>query len=259
MICYYVYMNKQSYITPCVTSISTGLVQTFIYHPVDLVLHRYMTYGESLFHRSTYRSPYSGFVPSCFQKTISNSVYFLYQDLFHPILPNKLHLGLLIGTLNSVTLAPFNALKFFHWHYSDINSIIPKSRVRHLYQFGGPSIFFRGLPPSLARDVVFSCIYESHRSQSPLHNVGVVMFASLASSPFNYLRNHRCSQILHHHPDTYKTIISHFLHDLRTSEHPLCFIQRKFCLGLGTVRIGLGVASGQYFYDFFQHLYSSMY
>jgi hypothetical protein len=73
--------------------------------------------------------------------------------------------------------------------------------------------------------------------------------ATIASAPFNYVRNIKYGWHAAEVPDSGARILLDLMRDIRSSSHPLKHTQERLRLGWGTARVAVGMAVGQWLYE----------
>jgi hypothetical protein len=239
----------------------TGLIQAIIYNPPDRAL--YLTLKKTInvneqcstkfLHRSNWTKPFQGLKQSLLHRTLNGGLYFSIQSMMSRHTDNSLYIGLVSGTTNAVLLNQISVIKYNCWNTShktrNGNDLTFFESMKNLYKDGGFKIFTKGMSSTVLRDIIFCTMYETCRKKnSPaytitiydeMYNLGIGVFATILSSPFNYMRN-----IKYATPSNVKC---------KSNFRLLCdLIKNKnygdLRLGWGTLRCGMGMVSGQLIY-----------
>lgn len=203
----------------------------------------------------------------------------------------KLMAGLLTGINTAVITAPVNLIKHYKWNIDLHNSANMQSHglagrqgniqsqglssrqgnirfskiISIVYHKDGMTGLCRGLGLTIVRDSTFASIYHLGYSvlKDNIHNPAILFPATTAlsccctvlTSPINYARSVKYYATWEKpNPNTYD-IWNQLLKD--TLEKPssldrLKYLIRTMAIGPGTIRVGLGVTTGQFLYDFFK-------
>ena len=170
--------------------------------------------------------------------------------------------GIFAGGFNGVLLSPISVTKYYGWG-SDARSTF-YSAARDIYHKGGPEVFFKGVNVSILRDATFGVWYEIVRSglrhRLEKHNdtwiptrfasdaVGAV-FASIASAPYNYVRNVIYATPPNLTPPSIPECLGDLWREARQQPSTWRHISGRLYLGWGTARVALGMGLGQFIFD----------
>ena len=135
-----------------------------------------------------------------------------------------------------------------------------------MYRKGGFGLFFIGTSATISRDITFGGIFSltRHELVPPNHQhnrlevFGVDLlsgtFATILSSPMNYVRNIHYATPPDVKADTFWNILFNLWHESTQQESltaQLRYLQRRLRLGWGTGRVGCGMAFGSVVYNYF--------
>jgi hypothetical protein len=129
--------------------------------------------------------------------------------------------------------------------------------------------FFNGLQPTLLRDVVFGGCYtylryklrlhhdddddeQSRRRHHTLSNVMAAAVATIASGPFNLVRNVQYATRSKKIAPTIMQVLKKLMYDVSEKEtfgEKWHHVQSRLRIGWGTARVAVGMAFGQLLYD----------
>lgn len=243
-----------------IPAIISGAFQAIIFNPIDRALYLKVHNNEkNLFLRRNFKNPFQGFGNVALYRTISSGSYFYFQNLAINSLNNErkrtkfdyIFTGFFAGTMNGILLNPMQIVKFQMWSN---NSNFIKTIVG-MYKNNGLSIFYRGVKSTIMRDIAFGVSYEILRNNSYIENKNITnIFAgclsAIISSPFNYVRS-----ISYGTPISCSTLSTHqlfvFLYK-NTMKQPHGFkfqyLNSRLNIGAGSLRVGFGMAFGQYMF-----------
>jgi hypothetical protein len=252
-------------------ALASGLVQAVAFNPYDRALYLRVHNRTPFFCLSNWRNPFQGFTNSAAYRTVASAMYLFWQDaasravdVAHPAATSgqrSTFVGFAAGTMNGILLNPLQLVKFRMWSIGDHATF--GSSFRELARVGGPSVFVRGMGISIARDVCFGVAYESlrrdRRDEPVLHRLAsdcaAGMAASVFSSPFNFARNLIYGAPPSGCPLSTMTLCSYLIKEtmsLTTARTRLAHINSRLNVGWGTLRVGVGMASGQLLFRYVQ-------
>ncbi len=242
-----------------------------LFNPIDRALYlRVHNREPRLMVWSNWSHPFQGFANAAVYRTIAGATYLFFQDTFRfgfqlavPALaqPSRLlHLqlcvGVFAGAANGVCLNWFQLLKFRLWSQGSGRFF---AVARQVYVEAGARMFFRGTGISVVRDLSFGVVYELLRAPGLAPgtngyvqfacNVGAGALASMVSSPFNYCRNVVYGAPLTASPMRTARLLAFLVRECKAQPSPLRHMNSRLNLGWGTLRVGLGIAVGQYVYS----------
>ncbi len=252
-----------------VSGLLTGLTNTIIFNPLDKAIFLSSTENRPLLHKVNWQSPYRGVCVGLVGRSISYGVYYPLIDTYsHFVNKTDIHsnikpfaIGTSIGMTTSALTNPINLVKFHGW-----NSLENKKQfgviLKDIYKANGIKGLFHGLPATCQRDIVFSTMYTHftpkikniYKDDVTKQMLGISTAScifTIFSSPFNYVRNVKYHEI-ESHSDSSAKIIHNLLKETinqKTPTESIKFISKKLCLGIGSMRVGIGMAFGQLLYD----------
>ena len=106
--------------------------------------------------------------------------------------------GMAAGTVNGALMSPLALLKYQLWGHPDQNRSLWRQACSNYNSHGGLRTFFRGLPATCLRDMVFGATFSTLRQRDPESAIGGSIFvtntiaaavATVISGPFNFFRN----------------------------------------------------------------------
>lgn len=226
-----------------ISGVSTGLIHAVLYNPYDRALYLSVKNSTKFLNKNNWIHPFQGLNQSLFHRTLYGGLYFTVQSIVSKHTNNSLYIGLAGGIVNATILNPISVIKYNCWGHTNMPFI---RSVSDLYRIGGLKVFTKGMSSTVVRDIVFCCAYETLRNKKSksvldeVYNLGVGITSTILASPFNYMRNIKyatpsnikCKSDIR---ILYELIQNRNFNDLR--------------LNWGTLRCGLGMVSGQLFYN----------
>ena len=252
-------------------ALGSGFVQAVVFNPYDRALYLRVHNRSPFLCRTNWSNPFQGFANSAAYRTVASAMYLFWQDetgkCFDESFPDaaanerRLFVGMAAGTMNGVLLNPMQLVKFRMWSLGDHATF--GHSFRELASEGGVTVFRRGMGISIGRDVCFGVVYESlrrHRGSEEVHkrvasDCAAGMVASVCSSPFNFARNLIYGAPPSGCPLSTSTLCSYLAKEtmsLSTGHARLVHLNSRLNVGWGTLRVGIGMASGQLLFKFFQ-------
>ena len=252
-----------------------GVTQAGIFSPYDRALYLSVKENRSFLSWKNWQSPYNGFFQSIGGRALSGGLYFPLEHFFLHLVapldhshgaimspsfsPQHLFAGIAAGAANAVVLNPLSAIKYRTWSRIE-NRGMWNEAMGMLHKAGGLRPFWNGLYPTLYRDVVFGGCYTYLRFKiqrvSSLEqwqaNIFAAALATIASGPFNYVRN------IQYATKSRERALSTWmiLHDLwwdavkqPSLRQRAQFILTRLRIGWGTARVALGMSLGHSVYD----------
>lgn len=125
----------------------------------------------------------------------------------------------------------------------------------------GVRAFTRGMAQTIERDLVFGGTYASghflynkivkkkSKKKRFLFSMLGACVGCVLSSPFNYARNMQYAVPLGKRPPSTFSSLKKLIEDAKSRKHPLQYIQARFRIGWGTVRVCLGMAIAHELYE----------
>jgi hypothetical protein len=249
-----------------ISGLITGLISTLIFNPIDKSLFISSTEGRKFFDKRNWINPYRGVNIALIGKTVQFGLYFplidIYSNIIHDININHnlkpFIIGTSIGLTTSLLNNPLNLIKFHGWNTLENNKKF-MTIVKDIHKANGFKGLFHGFPATCQRDIVFSTLYTFYIPQikskysdnmykQMLAISGVSCIFTIFSAPFNYVRNVKYHEIKNHSDSSLK-IISNLIKTAYQEPNPIKYISKKLCLGIGSLRVGIGMAFGQILYD----------
>lgn len=247
-----------------IAGLITGLTQTIVFNPIDRAMYLHVIKKNRFTNSSNWKHPYQGVSNAVFGKTLSYGLYYALIDYSRQLSSSvtntentkNLLAGIMTGTATGIILNPLNAVKYHAWG-KDGQTLRETAKMMHQNNF---RCFIRGMLATIQRDAVFSSIYAVCQPIIKKHTVGnqplyvgatlvMVSTATLFSAPFNYIRNHRYSECVKLNPPSYKQIVSELLSCTIENNNPIRYLMYRLCIGWGTLRVAVGITSGQIIYD----------
>ena len=185
---------------------AAGVVVTGALNPVDKALFLSVAERRAFLHPLNWRAPFQGLTQSVFGRAASSGLWFPLERLalespahaacaaVSPSLAVVLS-GQAAGAVNAVLLSPFAFVKYQTWGLPDNKRGFYRV-ARKAFRAAGPAIFFRGLPATVLRDVIFggtfSLARQRLRAAGIPHSCADFVAAgasTVLSAPLNYARN----------------------------------------------------------------------
>lgn len=237
-----------------------GVIQTTLFNPIDRTLYLMVKHKRSFFNSKNWKNPYQGLENALLQRTISYGLYFPFYDYFNKLFNNDIMMsGLAVGITTAFLTNPISSVKYHHWGKKD-NELL--KYAISMYRDKGMKPFLKGIMPLAMRDSIFSIFYATlsnkfrpkvkGTTKDFIVDTGCAMASTTFSAPFNYFRN-RMFMDGHHKHHTAKEIITEFINHLKDEKslvRKILFVQNRFVIGFGTLRVGLGMALSRKTYDF---------
>ena len=257
------------------SGVLTGAFCAGVFNPWDRALYLSVKNKRPFLLKSNFTSPYHGFSQAVLQRTFQNSIYFIMQSelkhSMHPYLRNNLNMsesstqfciGLFAGSVSGFLTNGISAVKYHTWGQEDRSFL---SSTREMWSQGGYKIFFKGIIPTIQRDMVSGSTYEVVRHlmrdhfQKPndpknsltnfICNSAAAGLATMTASPLNWLRNLYYATPPDKKPpstlDASKNIWQESkIHSQKISGR-LGFFQKRFGVGWGTARVAVSTGVGQ--------------
>ena len=260
-------------------ALMSGGVQAIIFNPVDRALYLRVFHKRSLFHADNWVNPFQGFGNAALHRILCSGTYLAWQDTFSNVemeryfsssTQERLFVGTFAGACNGLCLNTLQLLKYRMWTDGE-DSV--RACLKKLHSQGGNSIFFRGIGISVVRDMIFGITYEglrgkrSHKpkNQQQSSKDSLVLFgkdwcaasvACVMSSPLNYCRNIYYGAAPRSCPIPPYYLIRYMVIDAHRSAPTLIGkwnkVNSKLNVGWGSLRVGAGMAIGQFTFEFFK-------
>ena len=253
---------KSSPLILIASGFAAGVVVTGLLNPVDRALFLSISKQRPFLHRRNWRYPLQGVTQSMVGRAVSSGLWFPLERLFREssactkITEYSSTLafalaGQIAGGVNALLLSPFAFIKYQTWGLPDEKRGFTRT-ARKIYRTAGTKIFFRGLPATVARDVLFGGCFSLLRrvffERGVPHYCGDFIAAGAATiigAPINYARNIQFGAPWT--DPTPRTIV--IFQKLWKQAHrqpgalaQLGFLWRRMNIGWGTLRVAGGMA-----------------
>ncbi|CAM2975514.1 Mitochondrial carrier protein [Legionella steigerwaltii] len=260
-----------------------GVSTAGIFNPWDRALYLSVKYNRPFLSIENFKDPYQGFSQALVQRTFLGSIYYIAQGELNtylfPYLHNHLgfsqtlsqfYVGMVAGSIGGISTNSISAVKYHTWGKEDASF---RKSAQEMWAQGGFKPFIKGTTATVTRDMVFGSTYEMLRSlmrakakkaeskapsskpsyQEFFYNASAAGLATIASSPFNYVRNMQYATPANRKSPSAYEVLAHLWSESRKLEKPLLgqlsFFQQKFRIGWGTARVAVGMAAGQKLFD----------
>lgn len=247
----------------------SGIIVAVSFNPWDRALYKSVHEHRPFLSRENFAHPYQGWGQTFVTRTLSNGIYFPLYDIFHRDFADHIHndtwraalAGNAAGAVSATSLNALTAVKYQAWATN--NNFAHTART--MWAYGGIKPFARGIAPTLVRDVIFGGVYATLRHYSAIYvatcdekdrrtmhtlgSVGAGLVATLASGPINYVRNRTYSTPPFEKPPKMLECLRNLAQEAAHSPTPWSLIQHRLGIGFGTLRVGVGIAVGNYLYD----------
>ena len=229
----------------------SGCVVTCALNPWDRALFLSVLHRRPFLSAKNWSRPYQGVGQTLIQRALSSGLYFPLEDRMTVVFEDNTVAGLAAGVLCGVILSPPALLKYQLWGHPDHTRSILRQASSN-WRHGGISVFFRGMPASCARDMVFGGVFatlrklntEPGQQTSFLGNAIAAAVATTFSSPFNFFRNIQFSVTPSSQAVTMRQCYNQLVDETRqkkTLASQLKFLQERLRIGWGTARVAVGM------------------
>jgi hypothetical protein len=252
-----------------------GVAQAGIFNPYDRALYLSVRDHRPFLSWENFKSPYTGFFQSIGGRALSGGLYFPLEHFFLRLMDPEVYdksepklnfaAGTAAGAVNACVLNPLSAIKYKTWG-REVNRGMWTEAFGMLRKSGSLRPFGNGLAPTLYRDVVFGGLYTWLRLQMqwwfslPPHqqwqaNLVAAALATVASGPFNYVRNIQYSTSSAKIPHGTWQVLTDLARQTMTLESAktvggkLRYLQQRLRIGWGTARVACGMTFGHAVYD----------
>ena len=257
-----------------VCGLLAGVAQAAVFNPYDRALYLSIKERRNFLSWSNWKAPYNGFLQSLGGRAVAGGLYFPLEHLFLRAL-DPLESGPLLnfiagtsaGAVNAIVLNPLSAIKYKTWGRETNRGMFREAKIMWEKANGSPRPFFNGIRATLYRDVVFGGCYTWLRLQMQVWfdlppaqqwkaNLVAAAMATVASGPFNYVRNIQYSTSARQKALSTTQILQEFWLEVR--QQPTFLKQvgeasQLLRIGWGTMRVALGMSFGHFVYDQLQH------
>jgi hypothetical protein len=246
----------------------TGLIQTFIFNPIDRALYLHIKDHTNFLARSNWVNPYHGVFNALGNRVIQYGFYYNIVDFYLDIAmgidvlgstSKRVAAGIATGVTTAVLLNPVSCVKYHSWGTEHKLSYVAGDMFRR----AGLYSFTRGLGTTAFRDSSFSTMYLACKRHIDaafedegrrfLGNLTVSCLATIVTSPINYVRNMKYAAGYEQSNPSFVSVFNNLVRDQRAShkgfKNSTRYYFNRFAIGWGTLRVGLGVATGQHIYD----------
>ncbi|MDX1901744.1 MAG: hypothetical protein SFW66_07050 [Gammaproteobacteria bacterium] len=247
----------------------TGVTIAGLFNPLDKALYLSVVNKRPFLLKANFENPWHGFSQAIVSRSISDGSYYVLQSqmtsLFDQHIKQPLHLndwqnqlgiGLTAGSLRGFLINWLYAIRFRTWK---THADTFYSSARDMWKNGGFRPFMKGASATIGRDAVFGIVYEvtrHNKDENPstqfARNIVSGSLAAVASSPLNYLRSMAYASSPELKALGARKVFTDLWHESKsclTLPSKLSFFQRRFLIGYGTARVGLGMAAGQFLFD----------
>lgn len=277
--------NKQRLKVSVYSGLVSGAFCAGFFNPWDRGLYLSIKHHRPFLSAANFTQPFQGVYQAIFQRALSWGSYYIVQgemNSFKPIMVDKWHLqpfyvqmaiGFSAGSVSACINNPLSVIKYHTWGQDDRRFF--GSLMEH-WRDGGVHSFTKGLRSTVMRDITFGVMYEESRYMllgvtsgllatsnendrliSPINlKFGVNMisagFATIMSSPFNFVRNMHYATPVTEKPKSFTGILKQLYVDSLqqpTLLNQVGFFRQRLRIGWGTARVAAGMAVGQMVYD----------
>jgi hypothetical protein len=248
--------TNESLLKNFLAGISSGIMNTVLFNPIDKALYCMVKNKNSLFSKGNWTKPYSGVTQAVGNRIISYGMYYPFVDFYKNLLGDTNHfiVGTCTGISTAVLINPINVIKYTNWNNNTSFSIIKSGRqMINSYGYG---ILMRSVQYTIFRDVTFGVFYTMisptlNPEKNFIKDVALVSAATVASSPINYFRSQILMAPLNKPIPTAKIIWTEFVADVKTKPNKISYVMgNRFCIGWGTLRVGIGMALSRQQYEY---------
>lgn len=239
----------------------TGCISTILFNPIDRALYLMVRDRKSFLDSSLWKNPYQGVSKALYGRVISYGVYLSLFDLYSDYFKNKVQKPVLLASLStgvsSVALNHgFNVVKMYQWSHTGSHGMFKSTKL--MTSQYGLRVFFKGFSHTCARDCLFSATYfilsdKWNKGKNFEINLAIASFSSILSSPLNYFRSRHFFDFQERDVNLKKMVLelSEGVKLKETLPKKISYIvQNRFNIGLGTLRVGFGMAVSDKIYRY---------
>ncbi|AHE66306.1 hypothetical protein [Legionella oakridgensis] len=272
---------KQTFNIDVVSGLIAGASNSGLFNPWDRALYLSVKHNRPFLSIQNFKSPYQGFSQAVVQRAFLGGIYYIAQGELNTYLfpylrhnlgvsqtVSQLYVGMIAGSIGGALTNGISAVKYHTWGQENASF---RSSIREMWALGGFKPFLKGTTATMTRDMVFGSTYEMLRSfmnttdkedkttgSTPsylefIHNASAAGVATVASSPFNYVRNMQYAMPPNLKPPSMYEALTHVWNESKNHQPSLLsrlsFFQRQFRIGWGTARVAVGMAVGQNLFD----------
>ncbi|KTD71230.1 hypothetical protein [Legionella tucsonensis] len=284
---------KQKFNIDVASGLIAGVSNSGFFNPWDRALYLSVKYNRPFLSVQNFKSPYQGFSQAIVQRAFLGSIYYIAQgelkSYLFPYLQHNLgfsqtvaqfYVGMAAGSIGGALTNSISAIKYHTWGQESASF---RLSVRDMWTLGGIKPFLKGTTATMTRDMVFGSTYEMLRSLMKttskksgntalgsnqsyvefLYNASAAAVATIASSPFNYVRNMQYATPPNLKPPSACEVFTKVWNESKTPQQSflsrLSFFQQQFRIGWGTARVAVGMAVGQKLFDYTQAHLSNLF
>ncbi|KTD44350.1 hypothetical protein [Legionella parisiensis] len=274
---------KEKFNIDVASGLIAGVSNSGLFNPWDRALYLSVKYNRPFLSVQNFKSPYQGFSQALVQRAFLGSIYYIAQGELKSYLFPYLHhdlglsqavaqwyVGMAAGSIGGALTNSISAIKYHTWGQESASF---RSSARDMRTLGGIRPFLKGTSATMTRDMIFGSTYEMLRSLMKttskssgnkasganqsyaefLYNASAAAVATLASSPFNYVRNMQYATPPNLKPPSAGKVFIKVWYESETPQQSflsrLSFFQQRFRIGWGTARVAVGMAVGQKLFD----------
>jgi hypothetical protein len=259
-------MSEYNPASGLIASVGSGVGGAIAFNWFDKAQYLAIKHKRPFFRHVNFERPMQGTLNSITSKIISNGLYFFWIDYFRDNINKHTNLspvkteflaGNISGILTAVVSNPISAVKYRNW-----DKQWPASKViSRMYSDNGIKPFFKGTMSRIYRDSTFSCVYvmSHYYGKKQLGDTRwlflsdnlAVMGATIISSPFNYTMNRMYAVKPYEQCPSTMTFLRKLYYGAIKQERPLVYVINRMHVGVGTVRISLGITISHRMYNYF--------
>ncbi|MCE0722533.1 MULTISPECIES: hypothetical protein [Legionella] len=284
---------KQKFNIDVASGLIAGVSNSGLFNPWDRALYLSVKYNRPFLSMQNFKSPYQGLSQALVQRAFLGSIYYIAQGELKAYLFPYLHhnlgfsqtaaqfyVGMAAGSIGGALTNSISAVKYHTWGQESASF---RSSVCDMWTLGGLKPFLKGTSATMTRDMVFGSTYEMLRSLMQttskksenkipgsnqsyvdfLYNASAAAVATIASSPFNYVRNMQYATSPNLKPPSACEAFTKVWNESKTPPQSflsqLSFLQQRFRIGWGTARVAFGMAVGQKLFDYTQARLSNLF
>eukprot|EP01083_Nonionella_stella_P013985 39345_1 len=246
----------------------SGVAVATLFNPWDRALYLSVRNNVAFLSRSNFRAPFQGVWPTVVTRALSSGMYFPLVDCFQPIirrsaffegreLMTSFTAGTCAGVVSGCILNMFSAVKYHSWGRDDLTFL---GTGRHMWKTGGFRPFRNGMGATVSRDMVFGSVFAVTRllirertdngSEVAAYEFTAAVGATMISSPLNFCRNAQYWTQPHEIQRSIPYLLQRLVHKTIESDRPFNHLQARLRLGWGTLRVGAGMATTSYLYEY---------
>lgn len=240
-------------------SFASSICQVLIFNPWDKAAYLAIKHKRGILVRDNWKRPYKGILNTMIVRSFSGGAYFYLLDACEKTFNSTIVAGNITGIIMTFATNPLNYVRYQTWGNANRKYI---ATAKEVMNNGGIFKFYRGSLSRMHRDIVFNCIFlTSHHYWRDIfkeHKNGIIFgdlitttFGTIICSPFNYIMNRK---YIAGPKDDWKTsfgVLKSLWESTKTEDKKFRFLIKRFMIGPGTLRAGLGMTLGIHLYEFF--------